>query len=292
MGKGKGKSQSKSQRQLQSQSKNKVNPQNPSPPATTLRRSTRSKPTTNSKGDVDFTVEMQDLATSNKTLIQTNTKFKNTKHKLLVEHEELTMTKNELNIAILSLTENNALINENNVSLYEKYSENMLGCNKDLKNCITQFKKQQKLVIENIENEKMIYIGFIGKIQNIKVKIDSVKSKLQRLYPQGGAKSRDPREELQKSNTNLTIENTELKESITTLKATITTLKTTIAKLEVEKKELEERQKTIQDANTDFDSFIQLVNNIQLLEKEYYNIKSKNDKLDEIWNQLNREKKN
>jgi predicted nuclease with TOPRIM domain len=319
---------------------------NISPVVTTVRKSTRSKHTLTQQSEVDFTVEIQELTTKNKTLTQTNTKLKNEKNKLVSEHAKLTITYNDLTVAIYTSSENNVLLHNNNEVLYKKYYENRLGCNKSLKKCITQFEKEQNIFIEKINVEKQEKLQYIHKIAMIKTMIASAKNKLtlylnkpriaggsdkgrhftRKITPcmecpkwhskymnylysevvgkglksvvakgtRGGSnkssRTRDPRQELQDINTEITKENKELKDFIGTFKEFIQNLKDNIAKLEVEKLELEEKQKTIKDANTYFDLFIQLVNNIQLLEKEYYNIKNENEKLHELLDQLNDEK--
>jgi chromosome segregation ATPase len=195
-----------------------------------------------------------------------------------------------LTIAIRDLTENNVLLQNNNEVLYKKYKKNILGCNKNLNTCITQFEEEENILKQNIKNEYKKKITLLETLYEIQNKIETVKNKIDLLNKKGGTKSYnqiDQLEGLNDSISQLKLANTNLKKDVEILKANIETLEVEKSKLEVEKSELEENQKTIKDANTEYAFFIQLVNNIQLLEKEYYIIQSVNKKLQIIIQDLN-----
>jgi chromosome segregation ATPase len=252
-------------------------------PEPTVRRSTRKRQVVTPKGDVDFSLEMQELTEKNKKLTKTNHTFTYNKDNLVAQHDKLNMIYNELHAEIQNLNDAIQNSNHNNILLYEKYQENNPGCNKNLKSCITQFKKEQNILIQNIIDEKRKHNKLLDEIQKNKTKINWTKRQLNSIYTRGGTKSigqRDPRGELKNTNVRLEFVNKELKNSIEILKKDIETLNENIAKLKVEKTELEEKHKSLEESNTDFASFIQFVYNIQKLEEEYYNIISVNEKLE------------
>jgi len=198
------------------------------------------------------------------------------------EHEQLTVSHNHLTLAIRDLTLEIHGLTKNNEVLYKKYQENMLGCNNDLKTCITQFEKEEEILEQNIINQKAIQKILVIKIHDIKIDIRKATEKMDSLNKKGGSgssKSRDPREGLKTINAQLESANKDLKKDIENLKANIAILNENIAKLELEKNELEKKQWTLNDANTDFSRFIGLVQHIQLLEKGYEIIQSENEKL-------------
>jgi chromosome segregation ATPase len=157
----------------------------------------------------------------------------------------------------------------------------MLGCNKNLKTCITQFEKEEEILEQNISNEKAIHDILEKKIRGIKIDIRNATNKVNDLMNKkggsGSSKSRDPREGLKTINAQLESANKDLKKDIESLKANIAILNENIATLELEKNELKKKQWTLNDANTDFSRFIGLVQHIQLLEKGYEIIQSENN---------------
>jgi cell division protein FtsB len=254
-----------------------------SPVTPSLRRSARSKPSVTQNSGVNFSVEISDLTSKNQGLVATNNKLTRENDKLMREHEVLTVRHNDLNEYNARLTLEIHGLSENNKALYNKYQENMLGCNKNLKTCITQFEKEEEILKQNIENEKAIQKILVIKIHGIKIDIHNATNKVNDLMNKkggsGSSKSRDPREGLKTINAQLESANKDLKKDIESLKANIAILNENIAKLELEKNELEKKQWTLNDANTDFARFIGLVQHIQLLEKEYATIQSENEKL-------------
>ena len=255
----------------------------PSSPVTSLRRSTRSKSSVTQNSGVDFSIEIRDLTAKKKGLVATNNKLTRENDKLMREHEVLTVRHNDLNEYNARLTLAIHGLSENNEALYNKYQENMLGCNKNLKTCITQFEKEESTLKQNIENEKAIHSILEKKIHGIKIDIRNATKKVNDLMNKkggaGSSKSRDPREGLKTINAQLESANKDLKKDFESLKANIAILNENIAKLELEKNELEKKQWTLNDANTDFARFIGLVQHIQLLEKGYEIIQSENEKL-------------